>query len=80
MSWEGITVDGVQHFGTGTWVLTDTVLTCNIITLYGNSSAIGIRQTLTATYNKTTGTLTNGKWVDLNGTLYHGIFTVTKVH
>ena len=79
LTFESVPPDGVQHFGTGTWVLTDSVLTCNVVTVYGDSLDIGVRQTLTATYNKKTGTLTNGKWMNVNKSNY-GTFTVTKVN
>lgn len=81
ISFEGIALNQ-EHFGVGTWTLTDSILTCNITTLYGLSYNVGIKQTLTAVFNNKTGILSSGKWIDIypNTATSSGTFMVKKVN
>jgi hypothetical protein len=78
-----ITFEGIganqQHFGTGTWTLNGTAFTASVTTLYGISSNVGTKQTLTADFNASTGTLSNGKYVNIPPATGSGTFSVTEV-
>lgn len=70
----------VEQFGIGTWTLSGSTFTANLVTLYGYSSNAGVRQQITATFNSSTGTLTAGKYQNTTGASDSGTFTVTKVN
>ena len=71
-----------EHFGVGTWTLTDSLLKCNVTTLYGFDFNVGIKQILTATFNSSAGTLSSGKWIDIYPATAKnsGTFSLTKVN
>jgi len=71
-------VAGVRQLNVGTWKLTNGTWTCNITCVYGYY--VGAKQTFTATYNATTGTLTNGTYVTTSPGSDSGTFTLTKVN
>ncbi len=72
---------GVQHLAIGTWTLTgDTVLVTNATAIYGGASNIGINQTHSAVFNKTTGILSVGTWNNNSGPAGSGTFTLIKVN
>ena len=64
-----ITQGDIDCFGTGTWVLTDTALSCTIRTTCGLQSVIGIIQYMQFTYDKKKGTLI-GTWVSNPSSYY----------
>ncbi len=69
-----------QHFSTGTWTLVgDTAFSCTATCVYGYSNSIGQKQKHTAIFNKTTGKLTSGVWINLPPVVGSGTFTLTKV-
>jgi hypothetical protein len=69
-----------QHFNVGTWTLTGNTFSATTTCVYGLPSSIGTVQTHTATFDKTTGTFTNGVWADVDAPPnISGAFTVTKV-
>ncbi|TWI78293.1 hypothetical protein IQ13_3975 [Lacibacter cauensis] len=70
----------VYHFGVGTWTLSANTFTANVTTMYGISSNVGVQQRLTATFNPSNGTLTNGTYVNVNPANDNGTFAVTKVY
>ena len=79
-----LTFDGMggnqQHLGIGTWTLTGTTFTASVTTVYGLSSNIGVKQTLTAVFNSSTGTLSSGTWQNTSTVTDSGTFAVTKVN
>ncbi|SFE97832.1 hypothetical protein SAMN05518672_113123 [Chitinophaga sp. CF118] len=75
------TIFGIRQLSTGTWTLTNETWTCNMTCVYGVEKFIGAAQTFTATYNATTGTLTNGTYVTTTpGLEDSGTFTLTEVN
>jgi hypothetical protein len=68
------------HFGVGTWTLNGNTFTANVTTLYGISSNVGTQQQLTATFNSTSGVLSNGTWINISPATGNGTFSVTKVN
>ena len=68
------------HFGVGTWTLNGDTFTANVTTLYGISSNIGTQQQLNATFNSSTGILSNGTYVNISPANSTGTFSVTKVN
>lgn len=68
------TLNGTRQLSVGTWQLTNGTWTATVTGIYGTSGHVGTVQTFTATYNATTGTLTNGTF----GT--NSTFTLTEVN
>jgi hypothetical protein len=81
VSFEGL-VSNQEHFGVGTWTLTDSTLRCDVTTLYGFDFNVGIKQTLTAIFDGSNGTLSSGKWMDTypSTSKNSGTFSLTKVN
>ena len=73
---------GQQHISLGTWTLTgDTAFVSNATCVYGYPVSIGATQRHTAKFNKATGTLTMGIYINTgNPATGSGTFTVTKVN
>jgi len=71
---------GQQNIGIGTWTLVGDSLTCTMTGLYGQSSNIGVQEKQTAIFNKTTGQLSGGVWVNLPPNTGSGTFVLTKVN
>jgi len=70
----------VQYLAIGNWTLTGNTFTCNTEVVYGSSFNMGSTQTHTATFDRTTGTIINGTWTDVDTPGHNtGTFTVTKV-
>jgi hypothetical protein len=74
--------DTTQYLNVGTWQLSGNTLTATYTNVYGKgpTSFIGDSQTATATFNASTGTLTNGTWTDVAPLIGSGAFTLTKVN
>jgi hypothetical protein len=72
--------NNVHHFGTGTWVLAGSTLTCNVTTTCGVSFNVGVQQRLTAEFNSTTGVLSSGTWTNTNASANSGTFQLTEVN
>lgn len=79
LTWNSQWVGTTYQFGTGTWILNGTTLTCNLITVYGYSGTVGTTQVFTATYNPKLGTLTSGTWQNTNINNMTGSFELSKV-
>ena len=79
MNYENV-ISGTQQFCIGTWTLINSTLTCNTICVYGLAPNIGVTQTFTATYNATTGIITNGAYVNNPPSSGSGTFTVTEAN
>ena len=73
-------VYGVRQLSVGTWKLTNGTWTFNATCIYGYAPYVGATQTFTATYNATTGTLTNGTYVTTTPSPDSGTFTLTEVN
>lgn len=71
---------GQQHFGVGTWTLNGTAFTSNVTTLYGASFNVGTKQTFTAVFDSSTGTLSSGKWANTSPANNSGTFSLTRVN
>lgn len=73
---------GVQQFCAGTWTLSGTTLTCNTTCIYGLPNNVGVKQTFTATYNPSDGTLSNGQWENTYppSAAITGTFSLTEVN
>jgi hypothetical protein len=73
---------GTQQFCAGTWTLNGTAFTCNTTCIYGLASNVGVKQTFTAVFNPTTGTLSSGQWVNTFplSSATSGTFSLTKVN
>lgn len=80
VTFEGIVTGNQEHFGLGTWTLTDSLLTCYVTTVYGYSYNVGTKQKLTAIYNKANGTLLNGAWTNISQSVNSGTFSVAKIN
>jgi hypothetical protein len=69
--------DGNTYFSTGTWKLTGTAFSATITSI--SAANKGTVQNLTATYNKSAGSLTSGIWqnalLDASGT-----FTLNRIN
>lgn len=74
------TLNGTRQLCVGTWKLTNGTWTCTTTCVYGVPAYIGATQTFTATYNATTGTLTNGTYVTTSPSPDSGTFTLTEVN
>lgn len=72
---------GTQQFCAGTWALNGTAFTCNTTCIYGLSYNVGVKQTFTAVFNSTTGTLSSGQWINTYPTsvVGSGTFSLMKV-
>lgn len=75
------TLQGTQQFCVGTWTLNGTTLTCNTTCIYGLSFNVGVKQTFTATFNPSNGTLSSGQWVNTYppAAALSGTFSLSKV-
>lgn len=80
MTWEGIWVGTTYQFGTGTWVLNGTTLTCNLVSIYGYTGTVGTTQIFTAQFNPVNGTLSSGTWRNTNMNNTTGTFMLSKVN
>lgn len=71
----------IQHFSSGTWTLSGTTFTASTTCIYGWSGNIGVKQTYTATFDPSTGTLTNGQWANIfpPAAINSGTYLLTKV-
>jgi len=74
------TVSGVQQLCVGTWAVTNGTWKCNTTCVYGAPGNAGTKQTFTATYDATTGKLTNGTFVNTSPSTDSGTFTLTEVN
>lgn len=74
------TVNGTRQFNVGTWTLVNGTWTFNSTCVYGVSAFVGATQTFTATYNATTGALTNGTYSATSKVTDSGTFTLTEVN
>lgn len=72
------TFSGTRQLVDGTWTLSGSTLTMNTICIYGPADHIGTTQTFTATYNSTTGALTNGTFQNISPNHDSGTFTLTE--
>ncbi|CAN5859174.1 hypothetical protein BH11BAC4_BH11BAC4_25950 [soil metagenome] len=79
MSYENV-ISGTNQLCVGTWTLSNTALFFTTVCVYGLPQNVGVSQTFTATYNLTTGILTNGTWVNNTSGTDSGTFTLTEVH
>lgn len=73
------TVYNTPQLAIGNWTLKNDTLTFSTTAIYGYSIFLGAKQTWTANYNKTTGTLTNGTYVTTYPAADTGKFTLTVV-
>ncbi|MEO6290743.1 MAG: hypothetical protein ABIO76_12515 [Ginsengibacter sp.] len=77
-----LTFDGIgagqQHLGIGTWSLNGNTFTSFVTTVYGISTNVGVKQTLTAEFNNRNGTLI-GTWENTSPANDSGTFSLTKV-
>lgn len=73
---------GIQQFCSGTWTLSGTTFTCNTTCIYGLSYNVGVKQTFTAVFNSSTGSLTSGQWINTYppSAPNSGTFSLTKVN
>jgi hypothetical protein len=71
--------DNKQHLNIGTWSMKGDTLVCETTCVYGYPSNIGIVETHTAIFDKTTGKLTKGVWKNVPPQSGSGTFVVTKV-
>ena len=79
-SFEGISAGNQEDFGVGTWVLTDSTVTCSVITLYGLETNIGVKQNITGVFHSASGTLTGLTWTDIAPATDQGTFSLTKAN
>ncbi|MDF2187908.1 hypothetical protein [Paraflavitalea sp. CAU 1676] len=78
-SYENV-IAGTRQLCVGTWKLANGTWTCTTTCVYGLAANIGAVQTFTATYNATTGVLTNGTYVTTSPKADSGTFTLTEVN
>src|SRR5215813_13795267 len=78
-SYENI-VSNTQQLAIGTWTLTGSTLTINTTCVYGYPGNVGTVQTFTATYNSTTGALTNGTFQNISPNHDSGTITLTEAN
>ena len=72
-------ISGQEQFGAGTWTLSGSNFSANVTTLYGVQSNVGVQQRLTATFNSSSGALTNGQFTNTSPANDSGTFSVTEV-
>ncbi|MEP7165057.1 MAG: hypothetical protein ABI741_10190 [Ferruginibacter sp.] len=69
-----------QYIAKGTWNLSGTTLTTNVVNIYTSAGApTGVSQTSTSTFDNTTGKLNTGIWQNA-GASATGTFTLTRVN
>lgn len=73
------TVYNTPQLAVGSWTLRNDTLTFNTTAIYGYSIFLGAKQTWTAKYDATTGTLTNGTYITTYPAVDSGKFTLTVV-
>ncbi len=76
---EGVMEGGMRHYGHGNWQLNDSIFIANVVTDYGYSTNVGVQQQLSGVFNKKTGILSKGTYVNTNPANHNGIFLVEKV-
>lgn len=79
VTFEGV-ARGQEHLGYGTWTLNGTTFICDVTTVYGLSFNIGTRQTFTATFDSTTGSLSAGTWKNTFPANNSGTFSLIRVN
>jgi len=77
-SFEGISAGNVENFGIGTYLVSAGAVTANLVTLYGVSTNIGVKQAVKGTFDIKAGTLTSLTWEDIFGATDHGTFKLAK--
>ncbi|MES2108069.1 MAG: hypothetical protein V4577_04950 [Bacteroidota bacterium] len=78
-SFEGITAGSVENFGAGTYSVSNGTVTATLVTLYGVSTNIGVKQSVKGTFDSKAGTLTSLTWEDIAGATDHGTFKLEKL-
>lgn len=73
---EGDLYNGVTTYSAGPWKLQGTAFSATVTAIDGTNSNV---QTLTAVYNSTAGTLSNGVYIDITGISQTGTFTLNRV-
>ena len=64
----------------GTWTLINNNFSGTTTCVYGVSAFVGVTQNFTATYNSTTGAMTNGTWRNVSPNNDSGTFTLSEIN